>query len=198
MKDKYYVAYKNETLKEIALKTGVGYTRLLTYNPQYSGGVPKGAKVILFLDKIDEQESENKETEKKQENKKTEETKTEEVKTDNKVTEDKNAVSQNKQETVLNEEKSSEADAEKIEADMRELESSFSASQKKLADSLKKTRNKSEHDFVRQKIDSSSIAENERNRQAREFFAQKKALEDEYNEKTLKLGKALEAIKNKK
>lgn len=193
MKDNYYVAYEDETLKEIAVKTGVGYTRLLTYNPQYSGGVPKGAKVILFLDKIGEQESENKETEKKQENKKTEQTKTE-----NKKTEDKNVVSQNKQQSVLSEEKSSEADAEKIEADMRELESSFSASQKKLADSLKKTRNKSEHDFVRQKIDSSSIAENERNRQAREFFAQKKALEDEYNEKTLKLGKALEAIKNKK
>lgn len=193
MKDSYYVASMDETLKEIAVKTGVGYTRLLKYNPQYSGGVPKGAKVILFLDKIDTQESENKETEKKQENIKTEDTKTE-----NKKTEDKNTVSQNKQQSVAKEEKPSTVDIEKYEADMRELENSFSASQKKLADSLGKTRNKSEHDFVRQKIDASSIAENERDEQTREFSAKREALKSEYDEKMLKLSKTLEAIKNKK
>ncbi len=180
MKTDYYVAYNGESLKEIAVKTNVGYTRLLKYNPQYADGVPKGASVILSLE---EPETQTGASEKKQE----------EEKTPQKETSQKENTVQSKQENSKKEDDS--ANEEKYKAELEEAKSSFTEKQKKLAESIKKSREKRESNFAAQKIDASSIAQNDREKTAREAFAQRETLNKEFNEKALKLTKALEAIK---
>lgn len=183
-KDDFYVAPKDETLKEVAVKTGVSYAKLLKINPHYKDGVPSGAKVTL---KIELPEITNSNTEKQEASAKEDKNDKTDLQSSLKET-----VAEKKPQTV-----EASFDEEKYQQELAKISSEYSQKEKKLAESFKKSKYKTEEELVGQKIQESSIAEQERKNYGREFLSQKESLKNDYDEKTKKLAQTL-GIANKK
>lgn len=186
IKDKFYVAPKDETLKDVAVKTGISYAKLLIYNPHYKNGVPNGAKVVLEIVHPGQKDDASQDQE---------ETKKEE----NKNNDDKNSLKTDDQKEAVEVTPKEEASytKEDYQKDLAKINSEYSQKEKKLAESFKKSKGKTEEDFAKQKIHASSIAQQERARQGREFFVQRENLKSEYDEKTLKLAQKLGQLNKK-
>lgn len=183
IKNEFYVATQKETLKDIAVKTGADYDELLKFNPNYKNGVPVGAKVVLKIDFPEEQsETKKEEASKKEDNV---------DKNNSETTSNKTASEKNTQQS------DSSFDKEKYQQDLINLNLQYSQKEKKLAESFKKSRNKSEKDFVEQKITDSSIAKHERAKQGEEFLLKKEKLGSEYNEKIQKLMQSFDKTNKK-
>lgn len=170
MTSQFYTSPGGETLRDIADKTGMDYDQLVKNNPIHkTGRIKKGTRIILSVAKVldekaDQEEAKRQESQQKQQ-------------------QAEQQKQQKKQDYTLA--------LRRAEEDFRSNKASADADyqykRQKLSQTLKKNRIGLESELAAQKIDASSIAENERSALAQTTAQEDAALTRGYEEKIQKL-----------
>lgn len=174
MTSQFYTSPGGETLRDIADKTGMDYDQLVKNNPIHkTGRIKKGTRIILSVAKVLDEKADQEEAKRQESQQKQQQAEQQKQQKKQEKKQDYTLALRRAEEDFHSNKASADAD--------------YQYKRQKLSQTLKKNRIGLESELAAQKIDASSIAENERSALAQTAAQEDAALARGYEEKIQKL-----------